>query len=292
MNQKLPQIQFSPAKDKTVSFEIISIDAIKNKRSQMGHDPEQPHQIKFYNLIYFTEGSGKHLIDFKWYPVQKNSLVYLAKDQVNAFDFSGDLEGFCVIFTEAYFVACFANLSKDFMFRLFNPQLFSPILQSPKENDLTVYFDLLQKEFEHTSDIHKQTILQSLFIVFISKAERIKQGQTLHIKDSKNLLKFQEFNSLLESKHQQSRSATYYADALGISYKHLNVVCKEFVHKTAKRVIDDYIILQAKRSLLNSEIKSTELGYSLGFEDPTNFVKYFKLHTGFTPNSFKKHYLK
>ena len=56
----------------------------------------------------------------------------------------------------------------------------------------------------------------------------------------------------------------------------------------SQKVIDDYIILQAKRNLINSSLKSTELAYKLGFEDPTNFTKYFKKNTGLTPNSFIK----
>ena len=63
------------------------------------------------------------------------------------------------------------------------------------------------------------------------------------------------------------------------------------VSVTAKQFIDAFVILEAKRLLINSEIKSTELAYSLGFEEPTNFVKYFKKHTGFTPNTFKKDYI-
>ncbi|MGB2684580.1 MAG: helix-turn-helix domain-containing protein, partial [Olleya sp.] len=72
---------------------------------------------------------------------------------------------------------------------------------------------------------------------------------------------------------------------------HLNTICKATIAITAKQFIDQFVVLEAKRLLINSEIKSTELAYSLGFEESTNFVKYFKKHTGFTPNKFKKNYL-
>ncbi|MBI0400047.1 helix-turn-helix transcriptional regulator [Cyclobacterium marinum] len=52
--------------------------------------------------------------------------------------------------------------------------------------------------------------------------------------------------------------------------------------------MDDFIILQAKRNLINSTTNSAELAYKLGFEDPTNFTKYFKKNTGLTPKSFIK----
>jgi len=288
MTQDIPEINFDPATTENFGFEIISIKKIRNNKEQYSHNPELPHQLKFYNLIYFTEGSGRHFIDFKWYPVQKNSLVYLTKEQINAFDFSNNLKGFCIIFTEDYFVHCFSNLSEDFVFRLFNPQLFSPILQIPENLDFNIYFDLLKTEFCKSDTFNQKTIIKSLFVILVSKAEHIKQNKTFHIKDSSKIRIFQKFISSLEKNISKSRSAEFYADEISITYKHLNTICKELINKTAKNVIDDFVILHAKRILTNSNIKISELGYKLGFEDSTNFSKYFKKNTGLTPKTFKK----
>ncbi len=287
-NKDIPHIKFNHSTTENFGFEIVPIEKIAQTKEQQGHNPELPHQLKFYNLIFFTEGKGRHYIDFKWYSVQKNTLVYLTKEQVNAFEFSESLKGFCIIFTEEYFVSYFSNLTEDFVFRLFNPQLFSPILQIPSESDFEEYFKLLQKEHNNSKSFNHKNIINSLFTILISKAENIKQNQTLYIKDTSKIGIFQKFTSLIEHNHTKSRSANFYADKLAVTYKHLNTICKKLVNKTAKNVIDDYIILQAKRNLINSGIKSTELAYKLGFEDPTNFTKYFKKNTGLTPNSFIK----
>ncbi|WPR71303.1 helix-turn-helix domain-containing protein [Flavobacterium sp. NG2] len=296
-NKEIPHITFNPEKfnaeiSQNFGFEIVPIERIAKLKEQIEHNPELPHQLKFFNLIFFTEGSGRHFIDFNWFPVQQHSLVYLTKEQVNAFEFSANLKGFCIIFTEEYFVDCFANLSKDFVFRLFNPQLFSPILQIPPQSDFIDYFNLLLKEYDKPQAFNKMNIINSLFTILISKAEGIKQNQTFHIKDSSKITLFQKFTSLIEKNLSKTRNANFYANELAISYKHLNTICRELVNKTAKNIIDDYIILHAKRNLINSTMKSTELAYSLGFEDPTNFTKYFKKNTGLTPKDFIKSLIK
>lgn len=288
MIKDIPHIQFNASTNKNFGFEIIPIEKIAREKDKYNHDPELPHQLKFYNLIFFTHGTGRHFIDFNWLPVKKNSLVYLTKEQVNAFDFSNNLKGFCIIFTERYFVSCFSKLSKDFVFRLFNAQLFSPILQIPKQSDFISYFNLLQKEFNNTALFNYKTIIDSLFVVLVSKAEDLKKSETLHIKDNLKIKVFQKFISLIEIHLSKSRSAIFYARELTITYKHLNEICKALVHKTAKNIIDDFVVLQAKRNLINSDLKIVEIAYKLGFDDPTNFSKYFKKHTGLTPNSFIK----
>lgn len=288
MTKDIPYIHFNDSSAQNFGFEIVPIEKIAKEKEKYNHDPELPHQIKFYNLIFFTSGSGKHFIDFNWYPIQENSLIYLTKDQVNAFDFSNNLNGFCILFNEEYFVNCFSNLSKDFVFRLFNPQLFSPILRIPKQSDFITYFNLLLQEFSVTPSFNQKSIIESLFIILISKAENLKQHQTFHIKDNSKLKIYHDFTSLIEKHLSESRSANFYAQELAVTYKHLNTICKELVNKTAKTIIDDFVILQAKRNLINSNLKITELAYKLGFEDPTNFSKYFKKHTSLTPNSFLK----
>ncbi|WP_298777462.1 AraC family transcriptional regulator [uncultured Polaribacter sp.] len=288
MKKEIPHIQFNSTIPENFGFEILPIEKIKQHKKKYNHNPESPHQLKFYNLIFFTEGTGRHFVDFKWFSIKKNSLIYLTKEQVNAFDFSKNLNGFCIIFTEEYFVNCFSNLPKDFIFRLFNPQLFSPILQIPNHSDFKIYFNLLQKEFKNLKSFNQKAIIESLFIILVSKVESIKQSQTFYIKETSKIKIFQNFTSLIEKHFSKSRSANFYATELNITYKHLNIICKHLVNKTAKNVIDDFIILQAKRNLINSNLKISELSYKLGFDDPTNFSKYFKKHTDLTPKLFLK----
>lgn len=288
MEKEIPHIAFNPKNDKYEGFEIVPLQRIAKLKNGLEHNPESPHQLTFYNLIFFTEGEGRHFVDFNWYPVKKGSVIYLAKEQVNAFELSEQLDGFCVIFTEAYFVKCFSTLPNDFVFRLFNPELMSPVVDTSIDPDFDTYFNLLNKEYKKEISSNRANILDSLFTVIISKLEEIKQQQSNVELDSAKKLLFQRFSSLIETHFSAHRDAQFYAQELAITYKHLNSVCKEVIHKTAKNVIDDFIILQAKRNLVNSHMKSSEIGYMLGFEDPTNFTKYFKKKTGFTPNSFKK----
>ena len=75
---------------------------------------------------------------------------------------------------------------------------------------------------------------------------------------------------------------------MDVSYKHLNEICKSVTGSTAKEVIDNLLILESKRHLAVSDISIKELSYEVGFDEPTNFVKYFKRHTQQSPAQFRK----
>lgn len=291
MDNLLPPVSFKEeAMD--LGVDIISLEDIAANSHLYKPDPSKPHQLKFYNLIFFKTGSGNHFVDFKWYPVQKNSIVYITKDQINAFDCNAGLKGFCLIFTESFFVKALAHLSKDFVFEVFNPQLYSPVWSDNTPSDIFKYLLLFEKEYKDNTSSYKESILSALFVVILSKARSLQKESSYNAGDRLNIKLFSHFVDLLETNFVQSRSALFYANLLQVSYKHLNTICKDLVHKTAKTVIDEFIVLQAKRRLINTGIKSTQLAYELGFEDATNFTKYFKKHTGLTPKMFKNSVLK
>ena len=292
MTKEIPNITFESKSPKVKGIEIITIESLIQRKDELNHFPEKAHQLDFYLLVFYTKGDTEHLVDFVWHKAKKNSIFYLSKGQVNAFKFNKGLKGFIILFTEDYFKTQINKLPKNAVIRLFTSHLFAPKIQIPESSNTSNYIHLLFEEFYSDKDVfNKKNIVDALYTIIFSKLEQLKQYQTFHLKENSKLESFLKFKSLLERHYKKSRNADFYAQHMHITYKHLNSICKEVVDTTVKQFIDEFIILEAKRKLINSAIKSTELAYSLGFEESTNFVKYFKKHTGLTPNSFKKQYI-
>ena len=53
------------------------------------------------------------------------------------------------------------------------------------------------------------------------------------------------------------------------------------------KIINERIVLEAKRQILHSTLSIKEVAFQLGFEDPSYFVKFFKRMTGKMPKEFK-----
>ncbi|TSE08098.1 helix-turn-helix domain-containing protein [Aquimarina algiphila] len=290
MSKEIPNISFKTQYPEIKGIEIFLFEDLIERKDNLDHNPEKAHQLEFYMLAFYTSGTMQHLVDFTWHEVQENTIVYLVKGQVNAFNFKKNVKGFIILFTEEYFNERLNHLPSDAVIRLFTSHLFSPKIKIPESSSVNNYIQLLYKEFydEDDSQYNKKNIINYLYNILFSKLEQLQQYQTFYLKDSGKLNTFLKFKSLLENNFYKSRNADFYASELHISYKHLNTICKEIINITAKKFIDEFIILKAKRSLINSSIKSTQLAFSMGFEESSNFVKYFKKHTGLTPNMFKK----
>lgn len=95
---------------------------------------------------------------------------------------------------------------------------------------------------------------------------------------------------LLEKHLHEERSVKFYAQKLGISTKKMNLITQSIAQVSSKDYITSRLILEVKRLLIGSFYSINEIGYKMGFEDPTNFVKFFKKYSGKTPAAFRKSY--
>jgi len=105
---------------------------------------------------------------------------------------------------------------------------------------------------------------------------------------SVGLQRFRNFQRLVEKRFCKWHRVAEYADLLGCSEKSLTRAAMEVAGVKAKAFITLRINLEAKRLLAHTVLSIALIGERLGFEDPTNFVKFFKHEVGCTPGEFRR----
>ena len=101
------------------------------------------------------------------------------------------------------------------------------------------------------------------------------------------LQRFREFRAEVEHRYTVWHGVAPYARHLGVSARSLTRATETVVGLTAKAYITDRIVLEAKRLLAHTAHPVATVARMLGFDEPTNFVKYFRRETGLTPGAFR-----
>src|SRR5690349_14038069 len=248
------------------------------------------HRTGFYHIIWFQQGSPTHLVDFDPIKIKTNTLLFLNKDTVQRFDNKTKFGGKAILFTDSFF--CKTETDTRFLRNsiLFN-DLFS-VSQIQVNKQFKLFADLLQQmtdELHNIKDNSQGDILQNLLHNFLLHAERERRKQNFtEIKKGADLDYVMLFKDLLETGYKSQKQVNNYAKQILITEKRLNQATTKVLGKSPKEIIDDRIMLEAKRTLAHTTESVKEIGYNLGFEEPTNFIKYFKKHSKFTPTEFRE----
>lgn len=248
------------------------------------------HRTGFYHIIWFQQGNPTHLVDFKPIKIKSNTLLFLNKDIVHRFDDKRKFEGKAILFTDSFF--CRTEADHKFLRNsiLFNDLFSVSQIQAQKQSKL--FSDLLQQmtdELQGIKDNSQADILQNLLHNFLLHSERERRKQNFtEIKKGPDLDYVMLFKDLLETDYKNQKQVNYYAKQIIITEKRLNQATAKILGKSPKELIDDRVLLEAKRILAHTTESVKEIAYNLGFEEPTNFIKYFKKHSTLTPSEFRE----
>jgi len=98
----------------------------------------------------------------------------------------------------------------------------------------------------------------------------------------------QRFQELLDQHMPAARSVTAYAAMMSVTPTHLSRTVKAVTRCTAGEIIQDRILLEAKRRLVFSDHPVAEIAYALDFSSPSYFSRFFTVRTGETPAGFRR----
>ncbi|WP_462248695.1 AraC family transcriptional regulator [Ekhidna sp.] len=280
-------IQFDRNKRPDIDFDIYPLEQILNKKD-LDHNHMNTHRVNFYVLILVSEGVGKHTIDFNEYLYESGSILTIRKDQIHHFHQS-EAKGFMLLFTEEYMLSYLEQKSAQKIPTLFNELLF-PQHSKMTEGELKETWQLINQinqEFNRTPDDHTSGIIRNYLQVLISKIYRSRTPSADQKMEDKYTSLFMTLQYLVEQNCLANRSVSFYSEKLNVTARTLNNITHKIVSKSAKKFIDDILILQIKRLLINTNLSVKEIAYSAGFDEPTNLFKYFKRFTNQTPESFR-----
>ncbi len=131
-----------------------------------------------------------------------------------------------------------------------------------------------------------RTYLQ--LILAISSKAKIASEKAANVPEMVALPSILSFKTLLEKYFKEERSPAFYAEQLGMTPNAFSKKCKTQFHKSPSFLIQERVVLEAKK-LIHLSLKSMkEIAAELNFDDEHYFSRYFKKHTGISPTAFRE----
>lgn len=257
-------------KNKIEAAELLKVSPFRKEIRKT-----EPHKHNsYFEVIYLREGSGSHTIDHTSFSIKPPTVFFVRKEQVHHWDMTDIPDGFVLLLKKRFVDRSMDNELKSLLSKLSGLSC----IYLKETGSIDTLFQLLITEKDFTVS---EGLLRALF------AKILIAAKPLIIKTSKTDDVITVLRELLNQTNDLRNNVAHYAEKLHTTPQNLNTICRKKLDQSAAEVISEHIISEAKRQLIYTERSVSEIAYSLNFNDTSHFVKYFKRHTGFTPQTFR-----
>lgn len=251
-----------------------------------GKDMKQDtHRHNFFFVLALKKGAGKHVIDFVPHQVQNNCIFVMRPGQVHQLELTAGSEGYLMEFNMEFYKLNDRGTS-HILRKATSANLCA--MPEPAFDKLLSILRNIYQEYSDAKDGYNEVIRAQLDIFFIEFVRNRQQNKPSSSgENTYEQERFDEFIQLIETHVASKKQVSDYAEMLNISGYQLSSITKNVMGKTPSEIVTDYIILEAKRYLLATSDQVNQIAWHLGYDDPSYFIRFFKKHTGFSPDAFR-----
>ena len=244
-------------------------------------------------ILICQQGQARITLDLQEYTLVSNTLIFLLPDSIISLTYASN------DFRVSYFT-CSGDLFRESSFR-FNPQFFhfikeNPCKTLPPEHTAPVkgLMTATAAIYADRANCFRYEIAKNLLQIFLmdlyDKTHRWFSTLDIEGHNRQDEL-FRKFISLIHTHCSSEREVSFYAGKLCISTKYLTDICRAITGKSAKKIIDNFTILEIKVLLQNAELSIQNISDRLNFPDQSYLGRFFKRHENSSPVEYRNRFI-
>jgi AraC-like DNA-binding protein len=249
--------------------------------------PFPPHRQTVTDFVFVTKGKSTRSKGLDNYDFSANTFFFLPAYQISTHDFmSKDITGFYCHFDMEIFNRKYIkhDFFSSFSFLEFTGNPLVTVDDASKAHIVNI-LHRLELEYNNNQKFDVDIISVNLLALFVevkqfAKQEKITENAALRIT--------QQYKSKLANYVYENHSVSEYAAMLAVSPNHLNKCVKTTTGKSAQDLLSEMIILEVKVLLKQTSLTVNEIAWKIGKEDVSDFIRFFKSKSGFTPTEYRK----
>lgn len=253
-------------------------------------------RAEYFSFVFVKDGKGSYTTDEKHFPFGPRTIYFTNPGHVKSFKIEELSDVYIITLTEHFLrTNVHADIFREFPFLL--AETIPPKTLSVEEfAEFEGLYKQLYSEFAKNSSL-KEKILGNLFVVILLKIKEkfwsaydpLEEGDRNSeiVRSFKQLLE-EQFTHLTDKASGGFHQVQDFAQMLNLHPNYLSHVIKSKTGKPVNDWIQERMLSAAKNLLTHTSLSSKEIGYRLGFSEPTHFSRFFKKHTTLSPIEFKK----
>jgi AraC-like DNA-binding protein len=249
---------------------------------------ETATQFPLYTVMFLTEGSGNYYADIGRFAFKAPVLLFSTPLQKLAIEHDAPLKGYSIQFHGDFYCIEYHKERVSCNGLLFNNIYIEP---SVTLSDIdTAVFEALCIDMmnEFSADEPDEVVLRSYLQLFLAKSSSIKlKTMAEPAAEKEKDEQMEAFRQLLEKHYLTLHKPADYADLLSTTPNNLSKKSQRYFGKSPSLMIQERLVLEAKKKLHLTRQSIKEIAYALNFSDEFYFSRFFKKFTKVSPQVYR-----
>ena len=244
-----------------------------------------------FTIVYVSKGEGEKTIGTLKVPIKGRTLMIVPAQTLSATTYSENVTGYHLSFNLDFFLKEYFPRHRLLQLNLFKQGTIPFAYLNPHTGkQLSHIFEVILDEKQHQRRNKQELIMLKILELILMCDRQLKMDKEPH-KDYNQPLMIQ-YIELIQQYYKTQHSTSFYAKMLHIHPNSLNAASKRYLRQSAKELISTKLLSEAKYLIQLTTLSVKETAYELGFQSPSNFFRFFKRYSGYSPAAYRIKYLK
>jgi AraC-like DNA-binding protein len=252
--------------------------------------PTEPRKMNIIIIGLCTQGEIIYKLDTQEQVIKPGDILIVSERHVvDSYRHSPDMQGLCMMMSLHFFHEIIQNIrdvSSLFLFARSHPVM---SLEQKEIDTFKAYFNVIKQRLgDKSNHFHKDLIRTLLLAMFYDLSNIIYRVQNNDRPRSRAESIFLDFIRMVEKNCRTERRVGWYAQQLSMTPKYLTECVKQISQRTPNEWIENYVSLELRVQLKNSNKSIKEIANEMHFPDQSLMGKYFKKIVGLTPLQYRR----
>lgn len=293
---RIPLYSLYGRTDAEAELSFVHLETLESGNE--GHDwnilAHRHHDL--YQIIWVSRGDGTVELDAHTLFLRSPVLIYVPPLVVHGFRWKPGSDGFILTMAGTPLAGLIGRSQAPEVVSVQDQPLVITEDTTKREDVLKIrnLFAAISGEYIHDLPCRDAAISSNILLLLVEIARlrglysSVALTQEIRSIEAEHQATFRRFKGLIELHMRHHYRVADYARSLAISTRNLNRLCLRLAGKTPSQVIQRRLVLEARRYLLYTDKTIAEIGYELGFEDPSYFTRFFVREEGMAPAAFRQ----
>lgn len=285
MSSAVPTFYLYGEPHRVADVGFVHVEALDD-RSRPSEWTIQPHaHADLVHIFYIAEGGGTMTADGQGLGFTAPTIVTVPVRVVHGFSWTTNSSGWVATLSQAEL----GTILRD------DPEL-SPLFALPHvvgldddgANAVATCFGTLLRELAWALPGRRAAMRSTVEALIVLTARRAIVTRASAAQPGRHAALVARYRQRIEERFRLREPVSVHAGALGVSESALRAACAAIAGVSPAAMLDERAMLEARRSLIYSNLSVAEVGWSLGFPDPAYFSRFFSRHTGQSARAYRQ----